>query len=128
MINWNFKSNTKKSKLKFIRFRASVGKTNNYTVSIPKEYLKTFGHPNKVCFGVGENGVFISTKPIGTMFTLLTKHDSIGIVNSIDVVSSVLKELPKLNNETTYKDYIPELVEEGIWRLVPKQQVQYQFM
>lgn len=128
MINWNFKTKTAKSKLKFIRFRASIGKTSNYTISIPREYLNTLGHPKKVCFGVGENGVFISTKPIGDMFTLLTKHSSAGVVNSIEVVRAVLKDIPKTPDDTTYKDFVMEPVEDSVWKLIPRQQAQYHFI
>ena len=126
-MKWIFKKNSRGGHNRIdtdvrVRFYKLTNKNQNAKVYFTRSGLEKIGlEVEKLCFGIGEEGVFVTTENVGTVFTLRGHgNPNSKSVNSKELVSAIMKAFD-------CKEKIIDLdlknVDKNVWQLVPKNEV-----
>jgi len=125
-MKWNFDNTRGKKPLTAdMRLRINLkSKTPNYSITITQSGYKKMGNPSVyLCFGVGNEGVFVTNKSIGTKFEI-RDGGAKGNPNCYYIYgSSLIKEIFKNFNvsypkgESVYFDCDLVEVDNDVWKL-----------
>jgi lysyl-tRNA synthetase class II len=131
-INWNWSPKSTRggrNKIQNIRVRITrTEKSVNHSITMSRDIYTEMGEPDSLCFGIGDAGVFVTTKKAGTMFNVVRKDGRA----APQVTSSTLTEaiFQKFGYDSDSSDVFElncKLVDTNVWELTLKVENKYGF-
>lgn len=131
-INWNWESKSirgGRKKVENIRVRITrTEKSVNHSITINRDIFQEMGEPDSLCFGIGDAGVFVTTKKAGTMFNVVgMTRKSAPQVTSAGITEALFEKFGYDPNTSDWFELNCNQVDDGVWELALKVDNKYGF-
>ena len=107
-----------------IRARITNRKQIAHTVTLSSKCQEKLDNPEKLCFGISNEGIFTTPESVGTQFPLNNygKKTQVRVINSCELTTEIFKHCNESVNvpkdESKFIDFNLKKVDENVWQLI----------